>query len=139
MSISKSKISLIHIAQKKLCLSDQQYRDLLWGVAQVESSKDLDNEGFDKVMKRFADLGFKSTYKKSQFGRRRGMATPEQVQYIRHLWKRYTGEYNEVSLNHWINNSFNVSSLRFIDKNMVNKVITGLKAINQRQARTTTT
>lgn len=40
-------------------LDEVTYREILKGVAGVESSTKLTKEGFEKVMKRFQDLGFR--------------------------------------------------------------------------------
>jgi hypothetical protein len=59
MSIGRKKKALIHIAKTHLHLEDESYRQILKGVAGVESSAELTREGFDKVMRRFQELGFK--------------------------------------------------------------------------------
>jgi len=57
--IKKSQIALIHVAKSKLGLSEDEYREILKGHGNVESSVDLDQWGLEKVMKLLADLGFK--------------------------------------------------------------------------------
>ena len=59
MPIGRKKKALIHIAKADLHLEDESYRQILKGVAGVESAAELTREGFDKVMKRFQELGFK--------------------------------------------------------------------------------
>ncbi|MGQ9509812.1 MAG: phage protein GemA/Gp16 family protein [Thermodesulfobacteriota bacterium] len=53
------KKALIHIAKEDLHLKDETCRQILKGVAGVESSTQLNREGFMKVMKRFQEMGFK--------------------------------------------------------------------------------
>lgn len=59
MAIGQKKKALIHIAKEDLRLSEETYRQILQGVAGVESSTQLTREGFKKVMKRFEEMGFK--------------------------------------------------------------------------------
>lgn len=63
MGISKEQIKLLHVAARELNLDDDLYREILRQEARVQSSKDLDWAGFDRVMKRFKKLGFKKTGK----------------------------------------------------------------------------
>jgi len=59
MVIGRKKKALIHIAKDDLHLEEESYRQILKGVAGVESSTRLTREGFEKVMKRFQEMGFK--------------------------------------------------------------------------------
>jgi hypothetical protein len=40
--IGKKELARIHILKKEACLSDEDYRCLLYGAAKVESAKDID-------------------------------------------------------------------------------------------------
>jgi len=57
--IGRKKKALVHIAKGDLHLDDESYHQILKGVAGVESSTQLTREGFEKVMKRFQEMGFK--------------------------------------------------------------------------------
>jgi hypothetical protein len=59
MAIGRKKKALVHIAKKDLHLDEESYRQILKGVAGVESSTRLTVQGFEKVMKRFQKMGFK--------------------------------------------------------------------------------
>jgi hypothetical protein len=59
MSIGRKKRALIHIAKGDLHLDEESYHHILQGVAGVESSTQLTKEGFEKVMRRFQEMGFK--------------------------------------------------------------------------------
>ncbi len=59
MPIGRKKKALVHIAKQDLRLDDQTYRQILKGVAGVESSTELTEAGFEKVMRRFQEMGFK--------------------------------------------------------------------------------
>lgn len=49
----------IQIARRQLCLSDDDYYAMLWGVARVKSAKDLDHAGRQKVLAHLKACGFK--------------------------------------------------------------------------------
>lgn len=53
MTVSAKKLAVIHIVKKELGLTDEAYREILRSEAGVESAKDLDDAGFQKLMKRF--------------------------------------------------------------------------------------
>jgi hypothetical protein len=59
MPIGRKKKAVVHIAKENLHLDGESYRQILKGVAGVESSARLTEEGFEKVMKRFQEMGFK--------------------------------------------------------------------------------
>jgi hypothetical protein len=59
MNIGRKKKALVHIAKEDLHLGEESYRQILKGVAGVESSAQLTKEGFEKVMRRFQEMGFK--------------------------------------------------------------------------------
>jgi hypothetical protein len=59
MAIGRKKKAIIHIAKENLHLDEESYRQILKGVAGVGSAKDLNEEGFEKVMRRFQEMGFK--------------------------------------------------------------------------------
>lgn len=59
VAIGRKKKALVHIAKEDLHLDEESYRQILKGVAGVESSTQLNKEGFEKVMRRFQEMGFK--------------------------------------------------------------------------------
>jgi len=59
MAIGRKKKALVHIAKEDLRLDVESYRQILKGVAGVESATRLTEEGFENVMKRFQEMGFK--------------------------------------------------------------------------------
>ena len=69
---------------------------------------------------------------KPGFGRRPGMATPEQVELIRALWREWSGGDDEAALNTWMEHFHRVSSLRFLTAGTAGKAITALKAMKRR-------
>ena len=131
--MTPKQIGLIHVAKKQLGLTDDQYRALLLWAGGVESAKDLDAAGFERVMGYLTRLGFKSDWTKRTFGNRPGMASPRQVDLIRELWRDYSGADDDAALGKWLERSYKVSSLRFLDAPAAQKAITGLRAMTRRK------
>ncbi len=128
--IAKSKIAVIQVARQQLGLSDDDYRNILRNCAGVASSKDLGDDGFEAVMFRFSQLGFRSTWNRTNLGYRADMATPRQVAFIRRLWAEYTdGTGTDASLGKWLESKFKVSSIRFIPASSAQKIIGALKGM----------
>ncbi len=141
MALAVSKIKVIHVAKRSLCLTDEEYRDILRALGGVESSRDLTPDRFDAVMDYFASLGFetpaRSAHRTKQqgkdYGHRAGMASPEQLALIETLWAEYTqGRGTETGLRHWLERTFKVSSPRFLTKSAAQKAITALKKMKTR-------
>jgi hypothetical protein len=59
MPIGRKKKAIVHIAKEDLHLDEESYRQILKGVAGVESTTRLTEEGFERVMRRFQEMGFK--------------------------------------------------------------------------------
>ncbi|MFC3059417.1 regulatory protein GemA [Paenirhodobacter populi] len=135
MTISNRQKAILHLAKGKLGLTDNEYRSCLVHLAGVESSVDLDQDGFEAVMGFFEWRGFRPLLAEGpSYGNRPGMATFAQLELIRCLWREYTrGAAGEQELNKWLLNSFRLSSLRFVDMKTARKLITALKAMKQRQ------
>lgn len=55
----QAQLAKIHIAKKQLGLDDEAYRAMLWTVARVRSSKDLDEHGRERVIEHLRRGGFK--------------------------------------------------------------------------------
>lgn len=60
--ISNAKKAVIHIAKAQTGMGREEYLSLLSSVG-VESSRDLTNRTFEKVMGQFEKIGFKTTSK----------------------------------------------------------------------------
>lgn len=138
-TITRKQLGLIHIAKTKLGYSDARYRHTLIHFAGVESAKDLDQESFDAIMGFFEYQGFQPITPpplKNAPGERAGMATPAQLDFIRDMWRRYSGEWDD-GLSTWLEKSFGISDLRFLDANGASKAITALKRMTARPAKKT--
>jgi hypothetical protein len=135
MPLSLKQIKLIQTARSRLRLGDDDYRAILEREAGVTSSTDLDNHGFDRVVACFEKLGFKNTSRRPSFGERRGMATPAQVDTVRKLWREWHGKDDDDALGRWLERSFKLSALRFLDQHGVHQAINGLRAMTKRKRR----
>ena len=124
---------IIHVAKKQLGIDDETYRDILRVQCGVSSSKDLTQAGVKRLMSRFRELGFNDGKEGKRYGKRAGMATPDQIRYVRDLWRHYHGEDNDRALGRWMGRSFGVSDLRFLDSKVVNSVINALREMVNRQ------
>ena len=136
-ALTRKQTALIHVARKQLVLSDERYRYILRKMAGVESAKDLDQTGFELVMKAMMALGFRSDFTRTFYTHRAGMATPAQVTRIRALWGEFaTVDDSGTALNRWLERTFKVSALRFVTEEQAAKAIRALRAMN-RKAKTT--
>ncbi|MES1936706.1 gp16 family protein [Salinisphaera hydrothermalis] len=61
----RAELAKIHIAKKELNLDDGAYRTLLWTVAHVRSSKDLDQRGRRAVLDHLKSRGWKPKAKRA--------------------------------------------------------------------------
>lgn len=109
--LSPKQISVLHVAKKQLGLDDDTYRAVLSGVAGVESSTQLDNEGFRQVMAHFNRMGFRSDWMKRIYGERAGFASPLQCDLIRKLWRKWSDEGDAEGLDGWLESKFVCSAL----------------------------
>lgn len=134
--MTRSQLAVIKIAKKKLGLDDYTYRAVLRQHGGVESAKDLDARGFTAVMDHFKRCGFRSHWHERTYGDGRpGMATPAQVDAIRARWFDYTGRNDEAALNKWLERSYGIAALRFLDQDRASKALNGLKMMVARKGK----
>ena len=135
--MTTKQITLIQIAKRQLGLDDDVYRTVLETYGDVRSARDLDTIGFESVMAYFKRSGFKSTASERNYGNLRpGMATARQVAYIRRLWSDWSdgAPDDDAAMNHWLEKHYGVSALRFVDAEVAQKAITGLKRMVARKS-----
>jgi len=133
--INSKQMALVHLAKKRLGFDDDTYRAVLIRLAGVESAKDLDSIGFDRVMDYFDQNGFRSDWKKRTFGNRPGFASPSQIDLIKRLWRQWSEQGDDAGLDRWLERKFHVSALRFVTPDIAHKAITALKAMAARKGR----
>jgi phage gp16-like protein len=125
MTLDRKKLAVIHIVKKDLGLSDQNYRDILERETGVRSAKDLDHQGFLRLMRYFTRSGY---YRINQYG-----LTFRQKAYINHLAEELG--WGEQHLNNFLAKYFKKPAVVELSKNEASKVIEALKNIYQRTAR----
>lgn len=117
--MDKKKIALVHIIKKELNLSDEEYRDILREAAGVNSSKDLDEEKFRKLMNFFVRSRY---YRVNKFG-----LTIRQKLYIQYLARELGWEAGH--LDNFIHKYYHERNLGSLTKKEAIKVIESLKQI----------
>jgi len=139
---------LLRVAQRRTNMSDTDFKQLvaLYGkdcpgmVDGQPSTKQLNLQAFDRLMKHFEGLGFVSTAKQAlrSSDRRPGAATLKQISMVERLWRDYTVGMGDMrSLGLWLENTFKVSSARFLTFAQARKAITALNAMIERPKKTT--
>src|SRR5437867_4329605 len=86
--ISAQKLKLIHVARRALDLPEEAYREILRHHGGVESSRDLDDDGFKRVLDCMKALGFwvRRRWEQTRPRYPGDLPTLGQLKVIRHLW-----------------------------------------------------
>ena len=140
MPLTRNQITILHVAKNHLALDENTYRDALKAHAGVRSAKDLDYQGFRRVMKHFEACGFKrqgSGARDHVPVRRPGMATTRQIKKIYALWWSLGGSYYQKgnerkALRAFLKKRFRVDHENFLRPHTAWKVIEAIKAIAAR-------
>jgi phage gp16-like protein len=133
MALSKRQIALIHVARKRLGMSDGAYRTVLAQLCGKESTTELDQADFDAICGFFEWSGFRPAKAQGpDFGARPGMASFAQLELIRALWHEFAG--GAPGLETWLRRCFHVDAERFLTAADARKAITALKAMKARAA-----
>jgi Bacteriophage Mu, GemA protein len=126
--LNPRQLAVLHVAKARLGLDDETYRDLLESEAGVRSARDLDGAGFAAVMRRLERLGFHAR-RPAALPERPGMASAAQLDYLRGLWRRYTGRRDERGLDTWLRKQCGAADLAALDRAGAHKALTALKAM----------
>lgn len=119
--MDKKKLAVIHIVKKELGLSDSKYREILQKVANVNSAKDLDNEGFRKLMNYFVRSDY---YRINPFG-----LTIKQKLFIKQL-ARELG-WDKRHLENFMQKYYNKDKIDKLTKKEAIKLIESLKNVKK--------
>jgi hypothetical protein len=117
--MDRNKLAVIHIVKKELGLSDEEYRDILEKYAGVRSAKDLDENGFRKLMHYFV----RSRHYRSG----RDDMTLRQKMYIKHLVAE--AGWQEDHFTNFIKKYYKQPVLDTFSKKEASKLIESLKNI----------
>ena len=123
-----SELAQIHIAKKDLGLDDETYRAMLFTIARVRSSGELDHAGRAKVLDHLKKCGWKP--KTSQMKSR--PSDDPQINMCRALWLQLHTEgkvYNpkEEALQRYAQRQTKVARLEWLNSKQMNTVIESLK------------
>ena len=152
MGTSRTKLlQLVHVAKKKLGLSDDEYQTLIASIkTNASSCTDLSLFQIDQLYQLLKKIGFKPTpktptrHKPNRPNRpnlpnlpgalapKNGWATPKQLHYIRLLWQRCSRSQDEASLNKICLRLTHIGLLDWLDKDSATKVILALRDLAQK-------
>ena len=136
MTIDAKKIALLHVAKKQLALTDEHWHDLLARTAGVESSKDCDNFGFQRICEALQVLGWQSHFSRRHGGNLRHWSkiTVGQSAKIDALWRElHGGELDEAARNRWLAR-FGADAIQFFDRDQARKAVAALLSWRRRVA-----
>lgn len=133
MSTRKADLAKIHIAKKQLGLDQETYELILWDVAKVRSSGDLDLAGRGKVLQRFKEKGWKpSRSKTSPKTRNKPKHEKTVTDKIRALWidmhkSGVVRSGTEQSLNKYVKRLTGIDNVEWLSPRDAYTVIEALK------------
>ena len=130
--IRKRELAQIHIAKQQLGLDDETYRQMLWTVARVASSKDLDWVGRKTVIDHLKAKGFKIKPAKNA-DTTRSLADDELSKKIRALWIELHAagavrDSSEKALGSYVKRMTRVSALQWLNAKQASVIIESLKS-----------
>jgi hypothetical protein len=117
--MDKKKLAVIHIVKRELGLTDQEYRDILEKTAGVRSAKDLDDNGFRRLMHYFV--------RSRHYRNSRDSITLRQKMYIDYL--REEAGWTPDHFMNFLKKYYKKSDLGLFSKKEAGKVIESLKNI----------
>jgi hypothetical protein len=117
--MDKKKLAVIHIVKRELGLTDQEYRDILEKTAGVRSAKDLDDNGFRRLMHYFV--------RSRHYRNSRDSITLRQKMYIDYL--REEAGWSPDHFMNFLKKYYKKSDLGLFSKKEAGKVIESLKNI----------
>lgn len=132
--IDSKQIKLVQVAKRKLGLTEDEYRDILARIAQVQSARELTSESFARLMDYFRKLGFVSDARRAIVSGNtdRGMASQAQIDLIINLWREVATEKSVRDLEAWIKKQFKAEALRFLTAAKARKAVGALRLWKQR-------
>jgi hypothetical protein len=125
LHLDRKKLALIHIVKKELKIPDEDYRCLLRRIAGVESSKDLDEARFRKLMYFFVRSDY---YRVNSFG-----LTLRQKLFIKALARELRWDKNHLV--NFVRKYYRREGLDFLTRKEASNLIESLKAIRSHESR----
>jgi hypothetical protein len=155
MGLTNSQKSLLHKAKSDLGMDEDTYREMLYNLAGVRSSLDMNQRGFEAVMQHLGKCGFVKTHATHEFtgyvarkkkwdkerGNRAGMATTAQLSRIETDWDMLAWYWapkgfgnKDLALRAFLQRVARVSDLHFLSFAGAVQVITTLKKIEAKRS-----
>jgi len=130
-TLRRNELAMIHIAKKDLGLDDETYKALLFTVARVHSSKDLDFHGRKRVLQHFKSRGWKNK-PATKAKTTRPLASDQQSKMIRALWLDLhklgaVADPSEAALASYVKRITSVDALQWLTSAQASRVIETLK------------
>ncbi len=122
--LDRKKLALIHIVKKELKIADEDYRCILRRIAGVESSKDLDEAKFRKLMYFFVRSDY---YRVNSFG-----MTLKQKLFIKALARQL--RWDPGHLRNFIRKYYRRDGLDFLTRKEASNLIESLKAVRTHES-----
>lgn len=128
--VRNSELAQIHIAKAQLGMEDDAYRNILWAIGRVRSSKDLDWAGRKRVLDHMRACGWKPERKRDPAGT--ALADDAQSRKIRAIWLALheagvVRNASEQSLLAYVKRQTGVAALDWLKMHQASKVIEALK------------
>jgi len=125
------ELAQIHIAKKDLGLDDETYRAMLWTVARVNSSADLDFHARKRVLQHLKARGWTNKPARKA-NASRPLASDPQSRLIRHLWLELhaagaVNDPSEQALASYVRKRTQVEALQWLKSTQASQVIEELK------------
>ena len=138
--ISPQKLKLIHVARRELDLPEEAYREILRHHGGVKSSKDLDDEGFKRVLDCMKALGFwvKRRFEQTRPREPGALPTPGQLKVIEYSWddlSEYVGGAEAIPFRRGFYVKLKLAALGPQTRAQANAVIEALKQRVSREMR----
>lgn len=135
--LRNAELAQIHIAKTQLGLDDDTYRDVMWTVARVRSSKDLDWTGRKKLLEHFKAKGWKPQPPKT--AKTAKPAAAGQAGLVRVLWGELhaankVNDPSDAALASWLKRNRLPERVEWLKPAQLNRVIESLKQWLKREA-----
>lgn len=134
--IVRREIQLIHVGKQQLGMDDETYRAMLWAVARVKSSTELDFAGRKKVLDHLKASGFKVV--SSRAGTRaRPAPTPDKVPMVAKIRALLIALDNkpDAYADGMSKRMFGVDRFEWCDGAQLGKIIAALEYAGKRRAK----
>lgn len=134
--LRNAELAQIHIAKSQLGMEEDTYRNLLWTIGRVRSSKDLDWAGRKRVLDHMRACGWQPARKRGPTGR--ALADDAQSRKIRAMWLALADagvvrNRSEKALLAYVKRQTGIEALEWLKMHEADKVIEALKRWAKRE------